>query len=304
MFRQFLLSAAAAVAVIAAAGVAAAKSEEPVQSVKLAKSWTAAIDEAKTLVLPVVVHHHGFYCGPCWGMHASVMCNEKYIDFAGENTVEVIALQDLEKGLQENGPRAAMYDAKDENGNAVKYMVEFPGLTKDEMLALHSSKASSYNNTGGIPFTVIVDPFTEAEMQRYPGGGHAAKEIMEGVLAQRKVLNQAHGPSISRTLLTKVTAEVKRISGMVEKDGPAKAMGEIRKLEKSLAKEPESLRKRLEPVQTAAVDAATKLLDDAEAKIGAGDLPGAKKILDKFGRAFDGTDIESRVKELVAKLKG
>ena len=74
-------------------------------------------------------------------------------------------------------------------------------------------------------------------------------------------------------------------------------------MEKSVANEAESLKKQLEPVLTAITDAASKVLDEAETKIGAGDLPGAKKLLDKFGRAFDGTSLDARVKELAAKFK-
>jgi hypothetical protein len=51
-----------AAAVIAAAGVLAlAKDDGPIESVKYAKSWEAAIEEAKTLNVPIVVHSHGFY---------------------------------------------------------------------------------------------------------------------------------------------------------------------------------------------------------------------------------------------------
>ena len=304
MFRPFLICAAAAVAgVVVASGAAVAKSDEPVTCVKLARTWEAAIDEAKTLNVPIVLHNHGFYCGPCWGMHASVMCNDKYIEFAADNTVEVLALQDLQKGIDAKDKRAEEYEAKDENGKKVRYMIEFPGLTKEEIIALHQSKASSYNDTGGIPFTAVIDPYTEKEMQRWSGGGKSVKEIMEGVLTQKKVLNAAHGPSVSRTVLAKVKADTKRIVDALPKDGVAKSMAEYRKLEKSLAKEGDALKKRLEPVLAAVLEAATRLLDDAEALAGTGDTAGAKKIADRFGRSLDGTDLESRVKDLVAKLK-
>ena len=50
--------AAVAVAVIATAGTAGKVKVKP--SVTYAKSWDAAIAEAKMLNLPIVVHSHGF----------------------------------------------------------------------------------------------------------------------------------------------------------------------------------------------------------------------------------------------------
>ena len=304
------LVAVACLAVAAGAALAGGKSAEPVSSVRLAKSWEAAVEEAKTLNLPIVVHNHGFYCPPCWGMHAGVMCNDKYIAFANENTVEVLALQDLDKAMAKTDPdatdrkRLEEYDCTDEKGNKVRYLCEFPGLTKDEVLALHRSKASSYNDTRGIPFTAVIDPHTEKEMQRWEGGGHSPKSIMEGVAAQRKVLNAAHGAGVSRAVLAKVTNETRRILEGVAKDGVAKSMTDYRALEKSVAGESETLRKKLEPVLESLIEAATKQLDDAEAKLSAGDAAGAKKILDKLGRSLKGTSLEQRANDLVAKLKG
>ena len=39
----------------------AQKKHKPKPGVTLAKSWDAAIEEAKLLNVPIVVHHHGFY---------------------------------------------------------------------------------------------------------------------------------------------------------------------------------------------------------------------------------------------------
>jgi hypothetical protein len=35
--------------------------EEPKATVTFAKSWDAAVEEAKLLNLPIVIHSHGFY---------------------------------------------------------------------------------------------------------------------------------------------------------------------------------------------------------------------------------------------------
>lgn len=236
--------------------------------------------------------------------------NEKYISFANENTVEVYSLGRLDEaiGKLEKNPEAQEkrqleeYDAKDEDGKPVRYMKMWAGMTKDHLLALARSKASSYNDTGKIPFLCIVDPYTEKEMVRYPGG-LAAKGLMEAAAAQKKVLNDQHGPSVSREVLTGTKAEVKRITGALEKDGVAKSMTAFRKLEKGVAKQPETIKALIQPALDAIVAAATAQLDDAEGKLTAGDAPGAKKILDKLGKSLDGTDLAERAKDLLAKAK-
>src|SRR5262245_16439959 len=86
----------AALLVIGAAAFAGGKAK-PVTSVSYAKTWEAAVEEAKLLNMPIVVHNHGFYCGPCWGMHSAVLMNKEYIQFAEKNTVEVIALGSLQQ---------------------------------------------------------------------------------------------------------------------------------------------------------------------------------------------------------------
>jgi len=43
------------------AGGALAGPAKPKESVTFAKSWDAAVEEAKALNIPIVVHSHGFY---------------------------------------------------------------------------------------------------------------------------------------------------------------------------------------------------------------------------------------------------
>lgn len=49
------------VCVAALACLAAAQADSVKPSVAYAKSWEAAVEEAKLLNLPIVVHSHGFY---------------------------------------------------------------------------------------------------------------------------------------------------------------------------------------------------------------------------------------------------
>jgi hypothetical protein len=294
--------ASAVVGALTMAAVAGGK-EEPKPSVTFAKSWEAAIDEAKTLNVPIVMHNHGFYCGPCWGMHAAVLHNDKYIEYAADNTVEVIAEQDLQKGIDEGKDRRAdMYDAKDENGKPVKYMMEWPGLTLEQMLALHASPASSYNHTGGIPYTSIIDPYTLKELKGISGGGHSAKEVMGEIDVAKAQLVKDHGASVKRSVLRKYEAGAKAVDESIAKSA-SKAMADFVKLEASIAKEPESLKAKAKELETKVLDAVKADLDKAEGLVGSGDAKGATSILKPYAGLLKGTDLDARLKELTDKVK-
>ena len=62
MFRPFQVAVGAlAAACLVAAAAAHAGKDEIKPTVKIPKTWEAAIAEGKLLNLPVVVHSHGFY---------------------------------------------------------------------------------------------------------------------------------------------------------------------------------------------------------------------------------------------------
>jgi hypothetical protein len=56
-----LVLAATAVGVALTMGAALAGKDEPKPSVKFAKTWEKAVEEAKLLNVPLVIHNHGFY---------------------------------------------------------------------------------------------------------------------------------------------------------------------------------------------------------------------------------------------------
>lgn len=229
--------------------------------------------------------------------------NEKYIAFADDNTVEVIALGDLDKALKDPKDRKTeTYDAKDENGNPVKYMKEYAGMTSDQLLALNSSPANGYNKTGHIPYVSIVDPYTLAEVKSMPGGA-AAGGLMDAVKEAKDKLNKDHGPSVRRTMLWKVQAEKKTIEATLKKDGLVKALPDFQKLEASVAKEHDVIKAEVKAIGDELMDAAKAQLDSAEGKIAAGDVKGAKSILSPLSSVLKGTELEARVKELLDKTK-
>lgn len=58
---RILSSVALASFLLAAAIHVQAAGDKPEASVTYAKSWEAAVEEAKLLNVPIVVHSHGFY---------------------------------------------------------------------------------------------------------------------------------------------------------------------------------------------------------------------------------------------------
>jgi len=284
--------------VLALSADATAK-EKVKDSVTYAKTWEAAVEEARMLNVPIVVHSHGFYCGPCWGVHSAVLLNSKYIKFADQNTVEVIALGRLQEGIDEGDRKAATYEARLPNGDTVEYLVEFPGMTTDEMLALSTSKAATYNDTGKIPFTAIVDPYTEEEIRRY-AGGLAASTLMDDVKDVRKDLVKEHGKGISRKDLRSVAE--------AEDDARAEvAEGDFSKALKALSKVsgkqdwPQELQDRVNRCQAEVMDAAESRFGELE-DLAESDPRAAKRDLNKLASALRGTELADRAKELAATL--
>lgn len=61
MMRQFLIASAAALLAAVATVATAGGKDGPKPTVRFAKTWEAAVAEAKELNLPLMVHSHGFY---------------------------------------------------------------------------------------------------------------------------------------------------------------------------------------------------------------------------------------------------
>ena len=228
--------------------------------------------------------------------------NEKYLAFAEDNTVEVIALQRLDEGISKNDRKAETYDAKDENGNPVKYLKEFAGMTVEHVNALNSSPAGQYNKTGKIPYVGIVDPHTQKEMKPMPGGA-AAGGLMDAVAECKATLNKQYGPSMKRSSLKKFRASAKSIEDEIGK-GAAKALSDLKKLQTSIAKEPQALKDEAGKLEEKVLEAAKADLDKADGLITSGDVKGATTILKSYNGLFaKGSELETRLKELLEKTK-
>jgi len=236
-------------------------------------------------------------------MHRSVLQNKKYISFHEENTVEVIALGRLQEGIDAEDQKAETYTAKDDQGNDVEYLVEFPGMTVKDMLDLSRSKAGSYNNTGRIPYTCVVNPYTLEEMESW-SGGQSAKTIMESVKAHKKELEDQYGPSTSRKVLNKMREEAADVRASLAEGDHWKALTSTEKLAKSAEKYGPGVQKLVSDLQGEVLGATGKRLDELEAMLGGEDAAKAEREIKKLARALRGTALEERAAALEEKAKG
>jgi len=235
-------------------------------------------------------------------VHGAVLQNKKYIKFAQENTVEVMALGRLDEAIKKGDRRTETYKAKAKDGTEVEYLVEFPGLTVSMINSLRSSKAGSYNNTGKIPYTAIVDPHTLEEMNNLRGG-FGAKTLMGTVSEARKTLEKTYGKSVSRKVLAKLDKAEQGIRKDLDKGKYSNALTAARKLEASMAKQPDAVKARAAKVTESVTAAIGKRLDELEAAIGRGELKEAGRELGSLSRALKGTALEERANALLQQTK-
>ncbi len=283
------LAAAAIVTSVSAMTAFAGDKPKPKPTVTFAKSWEAALAEAKLLNVPIVVHNHGFYCGPCWGMHQSVLQNADYIKFAEKSTVEVIAESRLDEGWTKKEERAATY-TKTENGKKVEYMVEWPNLTYDEMIELDKSPAGHFNDTGFVPFTCLVDPYTEKEITRIKA--NAAGAIIEAVKDASKSLVKEHGAGIARATLRQVSDAEGESADCVASGEFGKAIAALDKVSKGLKDAPQMLTERLDKARADVIAKAEAALDAAT----------EKKDLSALVSKLKGTGLEQKAADKLKDL--
>jgi len=299
---KFLSTLISILAIIAATDTAVAqKKKKPKACAAFARTWEAAVEEARLLNVPIVVHHHGFYCGPCWGMHSAVLENKKYIKFSRSRTVEVAVVGQLEKGISSGDARAATYRARGADGQEVEYMLHWPGLTSGDLIALGRSKAASYNKTGKVPYTCIVDPHTLKELKSWLGGS-SARSIMKEIKVVRKRLVKDHGPGVSRAALTRFKGAEVRIPALTRADQYADALS---LLDRAAGKKdpPEPLRKRIDAARARIIASATARLEAVKAR--AADDPGAaREELTRLLKQLRGTGLEREARALLESVTG
>ena len=234
-------------------------------------------------------------------MHSSVLQNKKYIKFSGESTVEVIAVSSLDKALAKKDPKAGTYDGMEKGGKEVKYLISWPGLTVADMKGLSRSKASSYNDTGGIPYVAIVNPHT---LEKYEGwNGGSSGRIMDAVKEAQKALTKTHGKPVKRKSLKKIRKEEAKVRALLANGELAKAWTGYAGLAKKVAKQPDAIKAIAAKCQEDLLAASEKKLTELEALVARGEVKAASKELRGIARSLKGTRLEARAQALAEKIK-
>ena len=236
-------------------------------------------------------------------MHSAVMQNKKYIKFANKNTVEVIAMGSIERGVSSGHRNARTYEVKDPlSGKIRKEFALFPGLTLEDMQKLNRSKAVSYNQSGKIPHTAIVDPFSLEKITEWVGGT-SSKAIMEQVKAALKTIRKEHGaPKLSRKDLFKIRASLKKSLLALHKKDFNRAWSEIRTVRKKAEKLPQEVQEEIRPVEAKIMDFARARLDEAQGLIEKNPAK-AKMIAGGLASKLKGTALEERAQEILDEIR-
>ncbi len=233
-------------------------------------------------------------------MHSAVLQNKKYIKFANQNSVEVIAVSGVKDAHDRGEKLASTYEAVGVDGQPAQYMLSWPGLTLEEIQSLRHGKAGSYNHTGGIPFTAVIDPHTQKIIKDF--NSVASTPLMEAVKKARKQLSKQHGKSlISRKDLEEIDKARSKALAALAKEDLIKATAACKKI---LAKQqdwPESVQARVQAIQEKIRSFATARLEAVEAKADS-DPKAAKRELNSLMRQLKGTGLTERAKKLKARL--
>jgi len=195
-------------------------------------------------------------------MHRSVLQNKGYMKFSNSNVIEVISMEELERALQNNHWAIKTYDFKDPYGDVLKYLVEFPGVTLDDLDRLSNGKPIEYMEGGRIPYTAVVDPHTEKLMEGIKGERNG-KQLIEAIKPHLQTLRTKHGPGVSRKLWNQVRAAEPKCDVLLAQGELNKAVKLYTGLRAQATEEPEAIRPRLAALKSAIATELTARLDKA-----------------------------------------
>jgi len=233
-------------------------------------------------------------------MHSAVLQSKKYIGFSEKNTVEVISLSRLAEGIEKGDPKAATYTARGPEGDEVEFLVKYPGMTVEDMQNVRRSRATSYNRTGKIPYTAIVNPHTLEEMRGF-SGGQSSKTLMEAVMEARRELTSEYGQAISRQDYRLLRASGDEVQGLVGDGEFKKALRLVDDLSKKSHDWPQDLQERVTELRTRIFDAAKERLADIRGRADS-DPSDARRELRKLARELHNTPIADEAEELMDSI--
>ncbi|MHC4931229.1 MAG: hypothetical protein ACYTGV_03455 [Planctomycetota bacterium] len=233
-------------------------------------------------------------------MHRSVLKNPEYGKFATRHTVEVITMEELDIAVAKESRNVRTYKGKDPWGEEQDYLVEFPGLTLDDLRDLSNSDALNYMQGNRIPYTAIVDPHNLAEMEGLRGV-KTVKDLTEAITRHRKALLVQYGKGIERKLWKGIERGLVEIDTHLGKGEIAEAMKLYRRMEAEVTRTPEVLKRKVRLALEVILDDAGLRLDAIERAMVEGKIKSAKAELTELKRALEKTPLAARVDALLKR---
>jgi len=199
-------------------------------------------------------------------VHRSVLMNKSYIKFAALNTVEVISMEEIDRAVEKKSSHIKTYKTKDAYGDEIDYLVEFDGLTIDELKDLSSTDAIlSFMEGGRIPYTAIVDPHTGEAMEAMKGKPTVAS-LSAAVLRARQVLTEKHGRGLPRKQWDGLAAAEVRVDLLCIAGKFVDALKAHKKAAAEFKQPPKIVKTRLVVIRESIDADVKKLLDACEKK--------------------------------------
>jgi hypothetical protein len=238
-------------------------------------------------------------------VHRSVLLDSAYIRFAAANTVEVIAMEELDRAVDEKSKHVRTYGAKDAAGEEVEYLAEFPGLTLDDLRDLSSGPVLRYMDGGRIPYTAIVDPHDLSELEHVKGVLDA-DDLIKRVARHRKALTAKHGEGIDRDLWNRVTEGSALVDVHLGRGALPKAWSIARHLRSITVRCPVALTQRVDAVEASVLRDVDKRIDEIEKQAAESPKAAARAALVRevaeLARVFDEAAPAPRLRALRAAL--
>lgn len=180
-------------------------------------------------------------------------------------------------------------------------MASWPGLTLAQIEGLASSPARKFNDTGSIPHTSVVDPFTLQKLEGFRGGVSSGR-IMDAADAALAKIRKAQGkPNFTRKDLAKIDTADADVSTALGKRRLDKALSAVRKIEKAAKSWPELAKQKIASVKQRALEAARAKIAELE-KLGATAPKRAKAKLAVLAGRLKGTELFEQVQALVQRF--
>jgi len=234
-------------------------------------------------------------------MHRAVLQNKAYIKYSKQYTVEVIAMEETDRAVEAKSTHVRTYTVKDAYGDEVKMLVEFPGLTLEQIQDLSNGAAIDFMEGGKIPYTAIVNPHNLKEMQAFKGT-RTANDLIDAIKKHVTVLKRKYGEGVDRGLWNRVSEGEVQVDMKLAGGDIVGALEVWKHFAPMTARQHEALKNRVTAMKTSALEDAAKRLDAIAKLIADGKGRKVKRELRQLSRALSDTALAARANELAAKL--